>query len=90
VARPLKDRLFGDKKENVLDRLSRVVDDPVPHDPRLLRRVIDALLQRIHKRSPREALFLTGHIRHLAAVEREFLVPPDKQAKIMERFGVDN
>jgi hypothetical protein len=87
MARPLKPRPLDDSARNVLDRLSKVAHDPLPHNPEILRLLIQALLQRISRRSPKEALFLEGYIRSIASVEREFMLSPEERTRLIELVG---
>ncbi|GKS58533.1 hypothetical protein YTPLAS18_20600 [Nitrospira sp.] len=87
MARPLKKRVFDESAENVLARLTSVVSDPLPQQTVTLRLLLEALLRRIANRNPKEALFLRGHIRSIASVEKEFVLPSDERERLISIVG---
>lgn len=85
MARPLKNRPFGEIESNILKRLSVVFQDPLPWDPKILRDIVKALLARIGERSPMEQRYLESHIRGIASIEREYTATPNMLRRASER-----
>jgi hypothetical protein len=72
MARPLNKHPFGETEKDCWMTFARIASDPLPHDSKRLRNIIEALISRLNKKNPREARYLRSHLHRLAGMEDRF------------------